>query len=153
MGSPAEAPKRRPRGRPPGFKNRDHHNQKFLDGSPIPPDSKEASPRRRLRCLPDGDVRLFAVADDTGALVPLPDTPGFEDTAAALRWLGSNGASLAGKRIAVMRFLRVVELQARTVQAVTVVDRPRVRVADTFVDPQAAPAAASPPSNGIPVSQ
>lgn len=66
-----------------------------------------------------GDYRIYEIvgADQglpKGALVPIPEVPGFDDTAAAKKFVKNSGDLLNGKQLLILKGLEICSVQVRT---------------------------------------
>lgn len=107
--------------------------------APVPAEtpSDEAQPRTRIpkratryQVLEGGDYRVLQVhpgdeAVAAGSLVPLPDSPGFEDSTGALNWIRREGARLSGLQLAIVRYYRLLAVQAVARPVVDILEKPR----------------------------
>lgn len=101
--------------------------------NPDAPASKSRKPRKdrkewtRHTLFPEGDICPVIVEED-GKLVPIPDAPMFMKDTDAVRWLDVNKSKITSSektKVAIIRFMRVEDLQATTETVVRRTSMPR----------------------------
>lgn len=99
-------------------------------------DKGKANPNRakRKRVLGDGegDYCVMEVAGANsdfprGSLVPIPEVPRFEDTVQAMKWVKTqSGDLLAGKQVAVIRFMELLTIGVEMKPIITIKAKPKM---------------------------
>ena len=99
-------------------------------------DKGKPNPNRakRKRVLGDGEgdycvMEVAGASSDVprGSLVPIPEVPRFEDTVQAMNWIKKeSGDLLAGKQVAVVRFMELLTLAVEMRPIITIKAKPKM---------------------------
>lgn len=96
--------------------------------------------RKRVLGKGEGDYKVMEVATGQGdvpkgALLPLPNTPQFEKTVDAMKWIrNESGDTLMGKQIAVIAFKELLDIRVETKPVVRISAKQKVVVNDPTKD-------------------
>jgi len=97
-------------------------------GKPNPNRAK----RKRVLGDGEGDYCVMEVAGANsdfprGSLVPLPEVPRFEDTVQAMNWIKKlSGDLLAGKQVAVVRFMELLTIAVEMRPVIAIKAKPKM---------------------------
>lgn len=110
------------------------------------PDGSQKKRRYRILGEGEGDYCIYQIVGagqkmPEGTLLPIPETPRFEHTQEAKRWIKAESGDLcAGKQLAIIRFCSILNAEVQMRAVVTITEKPPILVRDT--DPAAEPAKA-----------
>jgi hypothetical protein len=89
--------------------------------------------QRRYRLFEDGDYRVLAVSTGDGniprgALLTLPDVPGFLSVNHAKKFIRNSGDSFAGRQLMILRAIEILRCDVETKPRVVITPKPRSQV-------------------------
>lgn len=108
------------------------------DDTDPPGPAQHPTKGRRYRLFDDGmgDYRIYCIANAElvtrglapGSLLPIPEVPGFETTADAMKYIRNSGNQFQGMQLMVLRGMEIVEVKVESNPRVTINAKPKQQV-------------------------
>ena len=92
--------------------------------------------RKRILGKGEGDYCIYEIAGTAsdfpaGSLIPIPETPRFESTTEAVRWIkAESGDLLTGKQIMVFRAMEIMTIRVSSKPMIEIESKPKIVVND-----------------------